>query len=86
MKQTISNRTSIGNTNNPALRVVSLVAAFEIPEKQIEIDDKKIMQTLPMTPETKVRDERTPAPLYDKKRRITGKLSGERITEDYRSL
>ncbi len=39
MKELISNRTSIGNTNNPALRVVSLVAAFEIPEKKNYMTD-----------------------------------------------
>ena len=33
MKEQISNRTSIGNTNNPHLRVVSLVAALSIPPK-----------------------------------------------------
>ena len=42
MKETISNRTSIGNTTNPALRVVSLVAAFDIPERtSLMTDDKK---------------------------------------------
>ena len=87
MKEVISNRTSIGNTTNPALRVVSLVAAFDIPEKQIIIDGKgNAMQTLPMTPDVKVEDVRTPAPLYETKRRISGKIAGEKITEDYRQL
>ena len=33
MEKQISNRTSIGNTTNPALKVIALVAAFEIPER-----------------------------------------------------
>ena len=42
MREPISNRTSIGNTTNPALRVISLVAAFEIPERTSSMtDDKK---------------------------------------------
>lgn len=85
MKEIISNRTSIGNTTNPALKVVSLVAAFDIPERQIVIDNKN-MQTLPMNPNVKVEDTRSPAPLYDRKRKLTGKLMGEKITEDYRQL
>ena len=85
MKEIISNRTSIGNTTNPALKVVSLVAAFDIPERQIVIDNKN-MQTLPMSPNVKVEDTRSPAPLYDRKRKLTWKLMGEKITEDYRQL
>lgn len=42
MNSRISNRTSIGNTTNPALKVASLVAAFEIKEKTSFMhDDKK---------------------------------------------
>ena len=33
MEKQISNRTSIGNTTNPALKVIALVAAFDIPER-----------------------------------------------------
>ena len=39
MKEKISNRTSIGNTNNPHLRVVSLVAALSIPPKTKEMNE-----------------------------------------------
>lgn len=43
MKELVSNYTSIGNTNNKALRVVSIVAATKINERtNFMTDDKKI--------------------------------------------
>ena len=42
MEKQISNRTSIGNTTNPALKVIALVAAFDIPERtSVMRNDKK---------------------------------------------
>lgn len=42
MEKQISNRTSIGNTTNPALKVIALVAAFDIPERtSVMSNDKK---------------------------------------------
>ncbi len=42
MEKRISNRTSIGNTTNPALRVIAVVAAFDIPERtSVMKNDKK---------------------------------------------
>ena len=42
MEKRISNRTSIGNTTNPALKVIAVVAAFDIPERtSVMKNDKK---------------------------------------------
>lgn len=44
MREQVSNHTSIGNTNKSALKVVSIVAAVEIPERvSYMTDDKKFV-------------------------------------------